>query len=263
VSPALAEVVPIEAAHGARDNGGLLRRYRDGRSPEALDTVVRTNQRLLHHILKRFSYADEPYEDLLQVANVGLIKAAQNFDPTRGIQFSTYATALVDGEIRHYLRDSLLLRQPRWLRRLYAQIQEAIITRGHELGRPPTTAEIAKAANITEDGVLEVMALYSRIDLHSWSEPHDGDGVNAELDTSRIHSLHAESFSLPIEDRIALDAALGRLTDFQRRLIELLFYREFTQREVAEALGVTTKKVSRELSKTLMRLKELMGKRVF
>jgi RNA polymerase sigma-B factor len=260
---ALADVVPIAAAARPRDNEELLRRYRTTRSPATLDTVVRANQRLLHHILKRFSYADEPYEDLLHVANLGLIKAAQNFDPSRGIQFSTYATALVDGEVRHHLRDSLLLRQPRWLRRLYAQIQEAIITLGHELGRPPTTAEMAKAVNITEEGVLEVMALYSRIDLNSWSEPHDGEDMNAELDTSRIHSLHVESFALPIEDRIALDAALGRLTDFQRRLIELLFYREFTQREVAEALGVTTKKVSRELSKTLLRLKELMGKRIF
>jgi RNA polymerase sigma-B factor len=263
LSVALAEVVPIEAAYGARGNDELLCNYSVSRSPQTLDRVVRSNQRLLHHILKRFSYADEPYEDLLQVANVGLIKAAQNFDPTRGIQFSTYATALVDGEVRHHLRDSLLLRQPRWLRRLYAQIQQAVMTLGHELGRPPRTAEIAKAVNIAEESVLEVMALYSRIDLHSWSEPHDGEEVNAELDTSRIHSLHAESFALPIEDRIALDAALGRLTDFQRRLIEMLFYREFTQREVADALGVTTKKVSRELSKTLVRLKELMGKRIF
>ncbi len=263
MSSALAEVVSIETAHGARDNDELLRRYHETRSPQALDRVVRANQQLLHHILKRFWYADEPYEDLLQVANVGLIKAAQNFDPTRGIQFSTYATALVDGEVRHHLRDSLLLRQPRWLRRLYAQIQDAVMQLGHELGRPPTTAEIAKAVNIAEDGVLEVMALYSRIDLHSWSEPHDGEGVNAELDASRIHSLRAESFVLPVEDRIALDAALGKLTDFQRRLIELLFYREFTQREVAEALGVTTKRVSRELGKTLLRLKELMGKRIF
>jgi RNA polymerase sigma-B factor len=263
VSPALAEVVPIEAAHGGHENGPLLRRYQESRSPEVLDTVVRANQRLLHHILKRFSYAEEPYEDLLQVANVGLIKAVQNFDPTRGIQFSTYATALVDGEVRHHLRDSLLLRQPRWLRRLYAQIQAAVMELGHQLSRPPTTAEIARAVNITEDGVLEVMALYSRIDLHSWMEPHDGEEVKAELDVSRIHSLHVESFALPIEDRIALDAARGRLTEFQRRLIELLFYREFTQREVAEALGVTTKKVSRELGKTLLRLKEIMGKRVF
>jgi RNA polymerase sigma-B factor len=260
---ALAEVVPIETAHGGHENGPLLRRYQESRSPEVLDTVVRANQRLLHHILKRFSYAEEPYEDLLQVANVGLIKAVQNFDPTRGIQFSTYATALVDGEVRHHLRDSLLLRQPRWLRRLYAQIQAAVMELGHQLSRPPTTAEIAKAVNITEDGVLEVMALYSRIDLHSWMEPRDGEEVNAELDVSRIHSLHVESFALPIEDRIALDAALSRLTDFQRRLIELLFYREFTQREVAEALGVTTKKVSRELGKTLLRLKEIMGKRIF
>jgi RNA polymerase sigma-B factor len=263
VSTALADVIPIAAAHKPRLNDELLRRYCEYRDAESLDKVVRANQRLLHHILKRFAYADEPYEDLLQVANVGLIKAAQNFDPSRGLQFSTYATAVVDGEIRHHLRDSLLLRQPRWLRRLHAQIQEAIVALGHDLGRPPTTGEIAQAVNITPEGVLEVLSLYSRIDLRSWSESSEGEEQSPEIDKSLIRSLHAESFTLPLEDRIALEAALSRLNDFQRRLIELLFYREFTQREVAEALGVTTKKVSRELAKALLRLKELMGKRIF
>ncbi len=90
------------------DNEELLADYADNGSAEALDELVRRNQNLLHHILKRFAYADEPYEDLLQVANLGLIKAAQRFDPDRGVKFSTYATALVDGELRHHLRDSLL-----------------------------------------------------------------------------------------------------------------------------------------------------------
>ena len=106
------------------DNEELLADYHDHASAEALDELVRRNQNLLHHILKRFAYADEPYEDLLQVANLGLIKAAQRFDCDRGVKFSTYATAIVDGELRHHLRDSLLMRQPRWVKKVYAQIQE-------------------------------------------------------------------------------------------------------------------------------------------
>jgi RNA polymerase sigma-B factor len=124
-------------------------------------------------------------------------------------------------------------------------------------------AEIAAAVNVTPAGVLEVMAQRARIDLDSLDETA-GPGAGGALPHKElIRSLRAESFALPIEDRIALNAAVAKLSDSQRRLIELLFYREFTQREVAEALGVTTKKVSGELGKALTRLKELMGKRLF
>ena len=261
MNASLAEVVVFDAA--GRTNEELLASYAQDRSPVTLDRLVRANQRLLHHILKRFAYADELYEDLLQVANVGLIKAAQKYDAAHGVRFVTYATAIIDGEVRHYLRDCLLLRQPRWLRRVYAEINQAMIELGNELGRPPEVAELAVRVNLTEEGLLEIMGLYSRIDLHSWDEPFMQEDLAAGLDSERIHSRHYESFSLPIEDRIALEAALEKLSDFERRLIDLLFYREFTQREVAEALGMTTKKVSRELGKTLARLKELMGRRIF
>src|SRR5674536_380210 len=98
------------------DNEQLLAAYADTGSSATLDEVVRRNQNLLHHILKRVAYASDPYEDLLQVANLGLIKAAQRFDAERGVRFSTYATAIVDGELRHHLRDSLLMKQPRWVK---------------------------------------------------------------------------------------------------------------------------------------------------
>lgn len=258
---ALAEIAPRDTVLERRIRGRA-----DGQSvrsqPQQLDVLVRENQPLLHHILKRFASSGEPYEDLLQVANVGLIKAARNYDPDHGTQFSTYAVAVVDGEVRHYLRDCLLLRQPRWARRAYADIQHAITMLGHKLGRPPTVAEIAAAVNITETGVLEVMALSARVELEAYDETMYAYEQRG-LDIASIRSQHAESFALPIEDRIALEAALEKLSDFQRRLIELLFYREFTQREVAEALGITTKKVSRELAKSLRRLHELMGRRVF
>ena len=179
------------------ENEQLLAVYAETRSPATLDEVVRRNQNLLHHILKRFAYASEPYEDLLQVANLGLIKAAQRFDGGRGVRFSTYATAIVDGELRHHLRDSLLMRQPRWVKKVYQQIQDKSNELMHKLGRPPEVAELAKALNINEDGILEVMNLYSRIQLHSQDEPFNRMDLSAEADPHLVHSIRQQSFALP------------------------------------------------------------------
>ncbi len=245
------------------DNEALVAAYAESGSPAALDDLVRRNQNLLHHILKRFAYAQEPYEDLLQVANLGLIKAAQRFDSDRGVKFSTYATAIVDGELRHHLRDSLLMRQPRWVKKVYGEIQAKSAELLRKLGRPPQMSELAEALNINEAGILEVTNLYARIELHSRNEPFSSSELDAIADPDVVHSLRQESFALPIEDRIALYGALDKLSGFQRRLIYMLFFRELTQAEVAEELGLTQKKVSRESIKALGRLKAILGYKLF
>lgn len=245
------------------DNEQLLAAYTETGSTATLDEIVRRNQNLLHHILKRFSYAGDPYEDLLQVANLGLIKAAQRFDAERGVRFSTYATAIVDGELRHHLRDSLLMKQPRWVKKVYHEIQTKSTELMHKLGRPPEVSELARALNINEAGILEVMSLYARIDLHSRNEPFAPGELDEGADPRMVHSLRRESFALPIEDRIALYDALDKLSVFQRRLIYLLFFKQLTQTEAADELGLTQKKVSRESIKALGKLKQLLGRRVF
>jgi RNA polymerase sigma-B factor len=245
------------------ENEQLLAAYNQTGSSATLDEIVRRNQNLLHHILKRFAYASDPYEDLLQVANLGLIKAAQRFDAERGVRFSTYATAIVDGELRHHLRDSLLMRQPRWVKKVYREIQAKSNELMHKLGRPPEVAELAQALNINEAGILEVMSQYARIDLHSRNEPFAPGELDEGADPRMVHSLRQESFALPIEDRIALYDALDKLSAFQRRLVYLLFFKELTQTEVADQLGLTQKKVSRESIKALGTLKRLLGRRVF
>ena len=245
------------------DNEQFLAAYAETGSTATLDEIVRRNQNLLHHILKRFAYASDPYEDLLQVANLGLIKAAQRFDAARGVRFSTYATAIVDGELRHHLRDSLLMRQPRWVKTVYHEIQAKSTELMHKLGRPPEVSELAQALNINEAGILEVMNLYARIDLHSRNEPFAPGELDEGADPRMVHSLRRESFALPIEDRIALYDALDKLSAFQRRLIYLLFFKQLTQTEAADELGLTQKKVSRESIKALGRLKRLLGRRVF
>jgi len=245
------------------NNEQLVAEYATTRSPASLDQLVRDNQRLLHHVLKRFATADEPYEDLLQVANLGLIKAVQRFDPSKGVRFSTYAVPLIEGEVRHHLRDSLLLRQPRWVKRVYREIEDAVGVLTRRLDRPPQLAEIAAELNISEAGILEVLNVYARIDLQGLPGNYTDGGDRPVVDPGEVHSLHLASFSLPIEDRITLYDALDRLSAFERKLIYLLFFREFTQHEVAAALGLTQKKVSRESIKALARLKQVMTRRVF
>ena len=241
-------------------NEQLVAEYVATRSPRVLDELVRRNQRLLHHLLKRFAYAQEPYEDLLQVANVGLLKAVQRFDPEKGRTFSTYAAALIEGEIRHHLRDSLLLRQPRWVRKVHGEISAAQAELTHKLRRTPTLGELSERLNITEQGIIEVLQLYARVGAPE--EPLTGDEFAAGAERAAVHSLRLQSFTLPVEDRITLYDALDKLSTAERRIIYLLFFREFTQQEVATALGLTQKKVSRESIRALARLKSVLQRNV-
>ena len=243
-------------------NEALLAAYRRG-DLGALDRLLEKNEPLLHHALKRFSYSSEPYEDLFQVARLGFMKAVHRYDETRGTAFSTYAIAIADGEIRHHLRDALLVRQPRWARGLYAHIVEAQTEFFREHGRSPTIAEVAALVNIQEKGVLEIIRAQANLNVHSLDEPFDEPDGGRAPDRTLVRSIRAESFSLPIEDRILLYEALGVLSDLQKKIIYLLFFRDLTQQEVADEIGLTQRAVSRENVKAMDRLKAILSKRVF
>lgn len=242
-------------------NEELVVRYRAG-DIGAFDTLLQSNEPLLHHVLKRFAKASEPYEDLFQVARLGLMKAARRFDHQRGTSFTTYAVAIVDGEVRHYLRDSLLVRQPRWARGLYARIQDAQTEFYQKHSRAPTTAELAKLVNVQEQGVLEIIRVHGGLSLHSLDEPFD-DPDSTIVDKSLVRAIRSENFSLPVEDRILLYDALGALSDLQKKIIYLLFFGDLTQQEVADEMGLSQRAVSREQVKALGRLKAILTKRVF
>lgn len=246
-----------------RGNEVLVDQYQRTRNTEILEKIVSGNQGLLHTVLKRFSYFPDPYEDLLQVANLGLIKAIQRYDKSNGACFSSYATAIVDGEVRHHLRDSVLMRQPRWLRKTEKRIEEVSIefTRKHK--RPPTLNELSEAANISEDGILEIMRVYASVSLNSVDDPITRERLQSGPDASVVCSRHYESFSLPIEDRIALEDAIAALSVFQKKIVYLLFYKDLTQAEVAEEMGLSQRKVSRESAKALDRLKAILNTKIF
>lgn len=246
-----------------RNNNELVGEYQKTEDQRILAVLVSRNQGLLHTVLRRFTFFPDPYEDLLQVANLGLIKAVQRFDVGRGVEFSSYAMAIVDGEVRHYLRDNVLMKQPRWLRRLEKQLEEASIELSRRLKRPPTIGELSEVVNVTEEGILEVLRVYAMVGMHAIDDPVSKESLNPHPDCSRVHSRHFESFSLPIEDRIVLNQALDALSSFQRKIVYLLFYEERTQQEVADEMGMSQRKVSRESAKALERLKAILNTRIF
>jgi len=253
---------PAAAADSTRStNEELVERYQGG-DVRSLDLLLEANEGLLHHALKRFSWAAEPYEDLFQLARLGLMKSAQRFDPHRGYAFTTYAIAIVDGEVRHHLRDSLLVRQPRWAHALYTRIQDAQSTFFQEHHRSPSIAELAEKVNIQTEGVLEIIRVYAGLSLHSLDEPLNGSSGDA-VDKSLVRAIRSESFSLPIEDRILLYDALRALSDLQKRVIYLVFFGDLTQQQVADEMGLTQRTVSREQVKALDRLKTILRKKLF
>lgn len=141
------------------------------------------------------------------------------------------------------------MKQPRWARSLYSHISQATVRLTGKLGRPPLVEEIAEEANVTPEGVHELMRLFHETDVSSLEE---------DADFSAIRSLRYETFSLPIEDRIALENALDSLSELQRRVVYLFFYKDLTQTEIVKRLGLSQRKVSRTVASATGTLRGLL-----
>jgi RNA polymerase sigma factor (sigma-70 family) len=229
----------------------LLEAYRGRGDRRAVERILSLNARILSNIARRYSVtAGEPYEDLLQVGYVGLMKAIKNYKVRPEARFSTYAYSMIEGEIRHHLRDAGLVKRPRWARGLYSKVLEATNRLTNELGRPPQDEEVAREVNVAPKGLAELRKLFGDTDVFSLDK---GEG---EIEVSAIKSLHHESFSLPIEDRIQLERALGSLSEIQRNVLYLFFYKDLTQTEIGMRLGLSQRKTSRTVASALKVLRE-------
>ncbi len=183
----------------------LLKAYRRDGDSGAIEELLSIHSRLLNHVVRHHAQASgEPYEDLLQVGYVGLMKAVRGYEARGGARFASYAYAIIDGEIRHHRWDTGLVKRPRWARSLYARVSRATVRLAEELGRPPLIEEIAEEVNVTPEGIRELMRLFHETDVSSLEEG---------TDLSAIRSLRYETFALPVEDPIALEQALGSLSE--------------------------------------------------
>lgn len=229
----------------------LLDVYREDADSIALEELLVMHERLLSHVVWRHAGSSgENYEDLRQAGYVGFMKAVQGYEPDRGARFATYAYAMIDGEIRHHHRDNGNIKIPRWARSLYARISEATVRLEEGLGREPSVEEISEEINVTPEGIHELMKLFHDTDVSSLEE---------DLDLSAIRSLRRESFALPVEDRIVLEQALDSLSELQRKVVYLFFYKDLTQTEIGRRLGIPQRKVSRTIASSKDALRGFLG----
>ncbi len=230
----------------------LIKAYRDRGDRQAIERILTLHGRLLNHLVRRYSGSSgEPYDDLLQVGYVGMMKAVNGYKTDSTAKFSSYAYAMMDGELRHHLRDTQLVKKPRWARGLYARTSEATARLTVERGRPPLVEEIAREVNVSPEGLLELMKLFLETSVLSLDAADREEGA----DVSVIKSLQYESFSLPVEDRILLEQALASLTELQRKVVYLFFYKDLTQTEIGRMLGLPQRKVSRVVASSLKALR--------
>ena len=231
---------------------GLIEAYRQRGDRRAIERLISMHARLLNHLVGRYAAcSEEPYEDLHQVGYVGLMKAVNGYRLDSEAKFSSYAYAMIEGEIKHHLRDAALVKRPRWARGLHAQVSEATTRLTIELGRPPLIEEVAGEVNITPEGVSELMKLFCDTDVMSLDA-----GENGEADVSAIKSLRYQTFSLPVEDRIVLEQAMETLSELQRKVVYLFFYKDLCQTEIGKKLGLSQRKTSRTVASALKVLKE-------
>ncbi|MFZ1653154.1 MAG: RNA polymerase sigma factor SigF [Candidatus Nanopelagicales bacterium] len=222
----------------------------------ARDELVTMHLPLVTHLARRFRDRGEPHDDLVQVGTVGLIKAVDRFDTDRGVEFSTFATPTIAGEIKRHFRDrGWSIRVPRRLQEMRQDIGRATQELSQRTGHTPTVKEIATFLEVSEDEVLEGLEgaqAYSTLSLDSPAGSGDGESDAATL----TDTLGSEDDALEgVEYRESLKPLLAELTERERQIIMMRFFKNMTQAQIADEVGVSQMHVSRLLTKALAQLR--------
>ena len=218
----------------------------------ATEELVRKNMGLVRSIAMRFCGRGTEYEDLVQIGTMGMLKAIRTFDPERGTVFSTYAVPLIVGEIRRHLRDDGIIKVGREQRRLGIELRRVSERIMNEEGREAHIDELAKTVGVSpEEAAMAIEATTPLLSLSGGSEE------TGELE-DRLPGGEFDEME-KVRDRIALGQAIDRLPPEWKKIIVLRYYRNLTQSQTAERLGITQVKVSREEKKILEKLREILG----
>ncbi|OGH96935.1 MAG: hypothetical protein A2104_08260 [Candidatus Melainabacteria bacterium GWF2_32_7] len=199
--------------------------------------------------------SSDPTEDLIQVGSVGLLKAIEQYDTNLGASFKTYATYLITGEIRHYLRDKgNMIRAPRELQELSFRINQLIQELTVNLGRLPSDFEIAEALEIPINKVCEVTEVDRRKQMISLDQVVSGSSESEQTFADRLIDDKYQDFLMAQEDRIMLGEAVESLSDPLKEVIKLSFFEDLSQNDIAKKLNISQMQVSRRLKKAISEL---------
>jgi len=241
----------------------LLQRFADNGDISARDSLVEQFRPLVEKLARRFTPTGIPVEDLVQEGYIGLLHAIDHFDSSKNVKFITYATHCVGGHLRHYLRDrGQFIKEPAWLQELRQRIRRASDALVQSLGRQPTTSEIAESVGLTDDVVQQVESTRYLFSVASLDETYeDGSRSLGESDAVANASISGtetvNSFELPVEEKVVLEAALVRLKELEQRVVYLFYYEDRTQTEIARELSISNNYVSHILKNSARKLQQM------
>ena len=232
----------------SRDVDSLLVAYHRDGDREARDRALVELMPLVRALASRYAGRGEPLEDLVQVGALGLIKAVDRFDVDRGVEFSSYAVPTIVGEIRRHFRDKAwAMHVPRRLKELGVRLSRVLDELTVELGRSPTVAELAEAVGAEEEDVIDALDsahAYSTRSLDAPFEEGGDDSLSEKLGTP-------EAGYAEVDDGSLVEAGLDALDERERRIVELRFFEEMTQSQIAAEIGISQMHVSRLLRRAL------------
>ncbi len=226
----------------------------DPRRERLREVLVEEHLPLVRHFARRFSNRGEPFDDLLQVGTLGLIAAIDRFDPTRGVEFLSFAVPTITGEIKRHFRDQgWSVRVPRRLQELHLSLNSAVGELAQKNGRAPTPSELAEHLGIPREEVLEGLAVANAYRSSSLDERLSGEDDSPTL----AATLGEEDAALEgVEYRESLQPLLATIPARERRILILRFFGNMTQSQIAADIGISQMHVSRLLSQTLSKLRE-------
>lgn len=237
----------------------LFRRYRLDGDEVARDELITMYLNLVKYLASRFRNRGEPIDDLVQVGTIGLIKAIDRFDIERQVEFTTYATPTIVGELKRYFRDKgWAIKVPRRLQELSFKVNQAVDALTQRLQRSPSVPEIAEYLEVTPEEVLEAMETSEAYNFVSLESDRGNDGSESFSILEYIGK--DDALMAAVEDRTTLQCAFKELTPQEQRVLYLRFFEGLTQTEIARKLDISQMQVSRLLRRTLRVLRETIVK---
>jgi RNA polymerase sigma-B factor len=233
----------------------LLRRYHEDGDLQAREQLIEQYMSLVRSLARRYSYRGEQLDDLVQIGSIGLIKAIDRFDLERGVELTTYATPNIIGEIKRHFRDrGWAVRVPRGLQELNVQLSKIVEQLTVQLSRSPTIPELAKAAGVEEEEVLEALEsgrAYSSLSLSTGGSSEDGEDLDPLESLGEVEHQYEVS-----EDRAVLAPGFKVLEERERMILHLRFFEGLTQSQIAQQVGISQMHVSRLIRRALEKIRD-------
>ena len=238
----------------------LFDRWRRHRDRHARDELIERFLPLARKLARRYAQSSEPYEDLVQVASLGLVKAVERFDPSRGFAFTSFAVPTIVGELKRYFRDTAwALHVDRSAQELARKITDAQQKLSSRTGSAPTIQELAQYLELSQEEVLDGLQTAEAYGTVSLDAPFAGDD---DEESTRLETIGEEDERLlRVDDHATIFTAARHLPVRERQILYLRFGEDLTQSEIAERVGVSQMQVSRLLRRSLVRLRDVTAER--